>query len=159
MGKHPGGRPPLYETAEEVQLIIDKYFNKCFVEKLDEDGNKLMDRNGDPVYIQHKPFTMSGLAFELGMTRQTLLDYSKKDEFSYTIMRARQIVEIFTEEGLFRKETVNGSKFSLINNFDRWNEKQKVEQTNTNLNIETYSEMSEDEINKQLQEKYGIDIN
>ena len=50
----------------------------------------------------------------------------KNDEFFDTIERARRKVEIYTEEKLFEKETCNGSKFSLSNNFG-WADKQEIE--------------------------------
>ena len=40
-----------------------------------------------------------------------------------TITRARARVEQFAEECLFDKNTANGAKFSLANNFEGWKEK------------------------------------
>lgn len=105
----PGGRPPKYKTPEEMQMVIDDYFGKV----------------GD------KP-TMSGLALELGMSRQALCDYAKKDEFLDTIKSARLRVEAALEQHLF-SGSVAGVIFNLKNNFG-WKDKTEVEQ-NTKLTV------------------------
>lgn len=121
------GRPKKYENAQEMQEKIDQYFVSCFKPILDKNGNPVMNPlTGDFYLQQYRPFTMSGLANALDMSRQSLLNYSKEDEFLDTIERARRKVEVYTEEKLFEKETCNGSKFSLSNNFG-WTEKQEIE--------------------------------
>lgn len=118
------GRPKKYHNAEEMQLCIDKYFASCM--RIQFQNNKpVKDANGNFVYEFHRPITMSGLADSLEMSRQSLLNYKKQDEFFDTIERARRKVEMFTEEKLFDKTTCNGSKFSLSNNFG-WSEKQEI---------------------------------
>lgn len=121
------GRPKKYNTAEEMQEKIDNYFLSCFKPALDKKG-KIMHNpfTGEIILQQYKPFTMSGLADALDMSRQSLLNYKKDEEFFDTIERARRKVEIYTEEKLFEKETCNGSKFSLSNNFG-WADKQEIE--------------------------------
>lgn len=126
-GKRIMGRPRIYNTAEEMQEKIDEYFNSCFRPVLDKDGNPIVNLlTGDFYLEQFRPFTMSGLANALDMSRQSLLNYRKEDDFFDTIERARRKVEVYTEEKLFEKETCNGSKFSLSNNFG-WTEKQEIE--------------------------------
>lgn len=121
------GRPKKYETAEEMEEKINNYFISCFKPILDKDGMPIINRITGEYYLQqYKPFTMSGLANALDMSRQSLLNYEKEDEFFDTIERARRKVEVYTEEKLFEKETCNGSKFSLSNNFG-WAEKQEIE--------------------------------
>lgn len=82
---------------------------------------------GNVVKTQVKPFTVSGLADALDMSRQSLLNYSEKEEFFDTIMRAKRKCEVYAEEMLFDKNSTNGAKFSLANNFEGWKEKQEVE--------------------------------
>lgn len=118
------GRPKKYHNAEEMQIIIDEYFASCLKIRW-ENGNPVKDALGNFVYEYVRPPTMSGLANALDMSRQSLINYKNKDEFFDTIERARRKVEMFTEEKLFEKETCNGSKFSLSNNFG-WAEKQEV---------------------------------
>ncbi len=84
-------------------------------------------RSGNVIKTQVRPYTISGLADALDMSRQSLLNYSEKDEFFDTITRAKRKCEVYTEEQLFDKSGVNGAKFSLANNFDGWKEKQKIE--------------------------------
>ena len=125
------GRPPKFKSKEEMQEKIDNYFKECEGEVLkNEDGSIFVDKNGMPVIVGARPLTMSGLANALGFSsRQSLLNYEVKKEFMDTIMRARARVEQYTEERLFDKNSANGAKFSLANNFEGWKEKQEVEVT------------------------------
>ena len=91
-------RPKLYEEANDMQKIIDAYFNMC-----DE---------------KDKPYTMSGLANALNMSRQSLINYSKDNEFFDTIKKARSRVEQQLEEnGLIGKANATFTIFNLKNNY------------------------------------------
>lgn len=129
MEKHPGGRPPMYKTKEEIQEKIDAYFEECKGRVLtDADGNAMTNKNGEPIIVDARPLTVTGLALALGFTsRQALLNYQDKEEFVDTITRAKARVEAYAEERLFDKDGANGAKFSLANNFDGWKEKQSIE--------------------------------
>ena len=86
-----GGRPPLYNSAEEMQIAIDQYFDETSIK------------------------TISGLAYHLGFeSRQSFYDYESKPEFSYTIKRARTKIEIHYEEKL-QGTTPTGPIFALKN--------------------------------------------
>lgn len=102
--KHPGGRPLKYETKEALQADIDKYFKEC-------------DDNG-------KPYTICGLANALGITRQTLINYTEKDEFLDTVKKSKSKCEQFAEERLFDSRQVAGVIFNLKNNY-KWRDEQK----------------------------------
>jgi len=94
----PGGRPRLYNSVEQMQNDINKYFKDC---KKDD-----------------RPFTMSGLAVALHMSRQSLINYSNKDEFFDTIKEARQKVEAQLEENALANKTNSiFTIFNLKNNF------------------------------------------
>ena len=134
--KHAGGRPKLFKSAEELQKRIDAYFNSCIKPVISKDGEVLLDGNGEPVMVQHRPYTIGGLAFALGMTRQTLLNYQKNEQFFDTIMRAKQQCEVYAEEALYYKESVQGAKFTLINNYNGWTDKQEISAVNTNINTD-----------------------
>lgn len=123
------GRPPFYNTKEEMQEKIDAYFEECKGRYLkDADGQPVRDKYGYPVIIDARPLTITGLALALGFnSRQALLNYQAKDEFHDTILRAKAKVECYAEERLFDKDGANGAKFSLANNFDGWKEKQQIE--------------------------------
>ncbi len=113
------GRPRIFNSAEEMQEKIDNYFNSCFIIKYDDEGNITEMK-------RIRPWTMSGLADALDMSRQSLINYSKDDEFFDTITRARRRIEIYNEEMIYSKEKYNGARFSLENNFG-WKENKSVE--------------------------------
>lgn len=129
------GRPPLYETPEELEVLIEEYFSSCEEEmwrkEEDEEGNitwkPVLDRQGNIKKMVTRPMTLSGLAVALGVDRKTILNYSKKDAFFHTIKRARAKIENYAEEQLFDKTSKNvaGIIFNLKNNHD-WQEKTEV---------------------------------
>lgn len=97
-----GGRPVKYETPDQIQAAIDKYF--------DEDAYI-----GDGDNRMFAP-TVEGLAYSLNLTRQGLLEYQGKPEFSDSIKRAKQRVAIALEQRLYG-QSVTGAIFNLKNNF------------------------------------------
>lgn len=124
------GRPPKYKTVEEMQEKIDKYFNSCYkpiTRIVDGKCITVKDSEGNTIKEQFKPFTVTGLADALDVSRQSLLNYSEKEEFFDTITRAKRKCEVYAEEQLFDKNGVNGAKFSLANNFEGWKDKQEIE--------------------------------
>ena len=129
MEKNKVGCPPMYKTPEEMQAVIDKYFEDCEGEYIrDEEGNIETDKHGHPVKTKARPLTITGLALALGFTtRQALLNYEGKEEFVDTVKRAKAKVEQYAEERLFDKDGVNGAKFNLSNNFKGWSEKQQID--------------------------------
>jgi len=142
--KHAGGRPPKYKTKEELQEKIDIYFESCYrpISRI-VDGKyiDIKDSNGEIVKEQIRPFTITGLADALDMSRQSLLNYSKDDEFFDTIMRAKRKCELYAEERLFDKEGNKGAIFSLYNNFENWKERQNID---ANVNTEIKVSLTDD---------------
>ena len=139
------GRPPFYNSKEEMQEKIDAYFEDCKGTILVNDsGNYVLTKYGSPVIIDARPPTITGLALALGFTsRQALLNYQAKEEFVDTIMRAKARVECYAEERLFDKDGANGAKFSLANNFEGWKEKQQIEaavNSEMTINVELVDE-------------------
>ena len=105
------GRPRAFKSVEEVEEKINAYFNYC--------------------EEKEKPYTMSGLAYYLGIDRKTLINYSKNEEYFHTIKKARDKVQMQLEENaLSNKANPTFTIFNLKNNFD-W--KDKIEQTNDSL--------------------------
>lgn len=144
--KHAGGRPPKYKTKDEIQEKIDEYFDSCYkpVIILNKETCKyqtVKDDEGNIIKEQYRPFTVTGLADALDMSRQSLLNYSEKDEFLDTIMRAKRKCELYAEERLFDKEGANGAKFSLANNFESWKDKKDVD---ANVNTEIKVTLTDD---------------
>jgi hypothetical protein len=105
--KRKAGQPPIISNAEQMQTLIDEYFNMC-------------DR-------KKEPYTMSGLAYHLGMDRRSLVNYSHRDEFFLTLKRARERVETYLEKALMEKDKPTGIIFNLKNNFG-WVDKQEISQ-------------------------------
>ena len=113
----PGGRPLKFKTVEELQVRIEAYFASCWKE--DPLGME------DPVMI--KPFTIAGLAVFLNTSRQTLLNYEKNDKFFVTLKGAKDRIEAWAEEQLYRSKQVAGPIFNLKNNYSQWSDKQEHE--------------------------------
>lgn len=116
------GRPMTYSNPEELERVIQLYFDTC-------------DR-------QERPYTVSGLAFAVGMTRDQLIKYQERPEFMDTIKYAKQKVAVYVEEQLYRKSgSVTGIIFSLKNNFG-W--KDTIETVNKNLDMNDLLKKIED---------------
>lgn len=132
----PGGRPPKYKKREEIDGLIDKYFEECKGEPLIVDGVVATDKHGYPIIIGAKPPTVTGLALALGFTsRQSLLNYQGKAEFVDSITRAKALIEEYVEGRLFDKDGVKGAIFSLSNNFKGWKEKPDPQGANGGVTI------------------------
>jgi len=112
------GRPPKFPTVESLQIAIDEYFESCWEEQ---------PVNGNPEQthmVQVRPYTITGLALSVGMTREGLLHYQAKDQnFADTVLRAKQHVETFTESALFNHKQQRGAEFALKNNYKGWEDK------------------------------------
>lgn len=119
-------RPKMYKTVKKMQEAIDRYFEQCKGRPLlDDDGNVLTDKRGNPVMIGEIPPTITGLALALGFSsRQTLLNYQGEKEFVDTITRAKSRCEAYTEQRLFDKDGARGAEFSLKYNY-RWEDPQQ----------------------------------
>lgn len=137
MPENTGGRPPMYETKEEIEEKIDNYFRECEgIPFFDDDGKPWRTDKGHIVYEKPpKPPTVTGLALALGFaSRQALLNYQGREEFNDTITRAKTRIEEYAERRLFDRDGVNGAKFSLINNFKGWSEHPKEDAAKEILN-------------------------
>lgn len=96
--KNKGGRPLKFESVEQLQSLIDKYF-------------KWADEN-------NKPYTVSGLACALDTDRQTLVNYEQREMFFDTIKKAKQKIESqFEERALKGEYNPTMSIFLMKNNF------------------------------------------
>lgn len=100
------GRPKKYTEVELMQQKIEKYFKEC--------------------EEKHEPYTVTGLCLALEITRETLSQYFKSDEFSDTIKKAKLRVENYLEKHLITDTSTTGIIFNLKNNFG-WTDKQQVE--------------------------------
>ena len=108
-----GGRPPKFETVEELESMIDNYFESL----------KYIDDNNQPKMSQP---AISDLAYELGFcSRQSIYDYKGKDEFSYSIKRSLLFIEGWHEKNSCGRNPT-GSIFIMKNM--GWKDKTEVEQ-------------------------------
>lgn len=137
--KRPVGRPLKIQTVEELSQKIEEYFGNCDphivkvkVRKERADGTGYWAE--DEAISGQRPYTMSGLAHALGISRQTLLDYGDREEFMDTIEDAKEKVHRFTEEQLFGKSS-SGAAFSLKNNWG-WKDKHDYDHTSGGRRIE-----------------------
>ena len=106
------GRPLKYKTKEELDIAIDSYFNNTPKEE----------------------WTWTGLALYLDTSRQTLLNYTEREEFVDSIKKGLERVENGYEIDL-KKHGRTGTIFAL-KNFD-WKDKVENEHTNPDGNLKS----------------------
>lgn len=105
-----GGRPPIFESAEEMATAIDDYFNNGVKKR-----KFVIGKATNQQVVQVEIPTITGLCYYLGFeSRQSFYDYESKTEFSYTVKRARLFIEQEYEEQLTMGNTV-GAIFALKN--------------------------------------------
>lgn len=115
---HAGGRPPKWQSPEQVQVLIDLYFAST----------------------PESEWTITGLALALDTFRSTLIDYEEKDEFYYTIKKAKEKVHNSYEKDL-RAKGRSGDIFAL-KNFG-WSDKQEIDHTSKGEKITNSPEIAE----------------
>jgi hypothetical protein len=159
---HPGGRPLKFKSAKELQEKIDAYFAECDPHWIDEDywdypelevddelepqvhGGALkrkrkLDYDADMVLKTRKvktgqiPYTITGLALALHTTRDLLIDYEDKDEFSDTIKEAKAKCHMYAEIALYGG-SATGPIFSLKNNYG-WKDKSEQDITSNGESV------------------------
>lgn len=142
---HPGGRPLKFQSVEELQEKIDAYFAECDPHWVDEtfwdypivNGKKQYDsemvEKTKKVKTQQIPYTITGLALALGTTRDLLIDYEDKEQFSDTIKEAKAKCHNFAERKLF-EANATGPIFNLKNNYG-WKDKTEVDGTITGVSL------------------------
>lgn len=127
------GRPPLFKSEQDLQNKVEEYF--FFIEG-EYEVVDFIDLLGQPdkKRVYSKPAqtpSITGLALYLGFeSRQSIYDYEKNGEFSYTIKRSRLMIEAAYEQALLSKFST-GAIFAL-KNFG-WSDKMEVD-NNVNLN-------------------------
>lgn len=131
------GRPLKFPSVEELQAKIDSYFADCdpHVEMVDRISYE-MDLSNPNVsrqilvkvaeMTQQKPYTVTGLARYLETSRETLVQYSEKDQFVDTINKAKDKIHEYVEQYLFSGKNNTGAIFSLKNNWG-WKDESGLE--------------------------------
>ena len=136
-GKEVGGRPRLYTEKEDLKKAIEDYFNSITITRpktvkvvigYEGENNEtpiyedkpVLNNKGEQVYESsyfENPSIIK-MAHHIGMTRETLNQYSKQELFSDTIKEAKERIEAYLENELYRYQgQVTGVIFNLKNNF------------------------------------------
>lgn len=106
------GRPLKFKTPEELQEKINEYFASC-----DSRTQKIL-KDGEFIEVSNpRPYTITGLALHLGTSRDILLNYQDRDEYSNTIKAAKLKIQNFAEESLWQPKIAQGVMFNLVNNW------------------------------------------
>lgn len=127
------GRPPDFKTDQELQDAINDYF-LCGVTV----RPVIVGKAPNNYVVNMEVPTITGLCYYLGFeSRQSFYDYEKKEEFTYTVKRARLFIEKEYEEQLTAGNTV-GSIFALKNM--GWRDKTETELSG-NLSIQQITGM------------------
>lgn len=130
-------RPSKFGSPEEFEKYIKDYFDSITISvprtkvqnnpdiEADDDFrepvlNNLWEQIIDTEYTEIP--SILWLCEYLDIHRSTLIEYEEKKEFSNTIKKAKQRIEKYNAEQLYRKEQVTGIIFNLKNNFD-WKDK------------------------------------
>ncbi|KPU43022.1 hypothetical protein OXPF_34540 [Oxobacter pfennigii] len=152
----PAGRPRKYKTAKAIEKAIEYYFDSITKTELafeniltgyeDEEKTKpiynkipLLNNAGEQIKttIYFENPSILGMCAHMGIDRATLLRYEQEQEYCNTIKKAKEKIEKYLEEKLYRHEQVTGIIFNLKNNFG-WKDKTEVEQNisgDINVNI------------------------
>lgn len=150
--KNPWGRPPKFNSVEELEQIISKYFDSISEERQvghynkDNEFEPTLNKLWEPIYstYYHEIPSILWMCEYIWIHRDTLLEYEKKTGFSDTIKKYKARVERYNADSLFREKNVTGIIFNLKNNFG-WEDKIVNDNTNTNYNKDV-SEMSDEEL-------------
>ena len=128
-GNKYGNKTPKYTDPEVFRERVDKYFEECKGTLLiDHNGDPILTKWGDPVYLDRKPPTLSGLAYSLGFkTRTGLNRYKAKKEFMEILLEAKLRIEMYNEEQLYSRDGARGAMFNLRMNFEGWQEEKQEE--------------------------------
>lgn len=109
-----------YNTPEELQEKVNEYFDSCYGPAYYKGEPIYNPVTGEPVIKQIEPFTISGLARHLGITRMCLCkydSYSKSGlipfEYAEIILDAKLRIQDYAEKRLYDKEGSSGARFVL----------------------------------------------
>lgn len=98
-----GGRPLKYKSPEELEKLIDDYFEMC-------------ETKGEPI-------TITGLCIAIGTSREGLMNYQKRDEFFDAVKKAKTKVEQSYEQRLILRG--NAGDIFALKQFG-WSDRQDV---------------------------------
>lgn len=124
-GKHPGGRPSKYNAGMPAKLL--EFFDKMAGEQVQAENSKGQIQY---VYRPEKLPTLAAFACEIGVHRETLLNWGERHpEFFDALKRAKEHQErILVENGLLGGYDKTFAIFTAKNLID-WRDKQDHEHT------------------------------
>jgi hypothetical protein len=145
--KNLGGRPIKIESVEILDKAINYYFDSITKTSPvfdhvvtgyeDEEKKKpIIEKqprlnNVDEQLLYTEYFeipSITGLCQSIGITRDTWNTYEKREGFFDSIKRAKERIEKYNVEQLYRKDQVTGVIFNLKNNFG-WADRQEIQST------------------------------
>lgn len=144
----PAGRPMKFSSPEQLEELIQEYFDSITISVPRTKANTNPDKDVDDDF--REPIlnnlweqiidtewasipSILWLCEYLGIHRSTFIEYEEQKQFSNTIKVAKQRIEKYNAEQLYRKEQVTGIIFNLKNNFD-WKDKTEVD-NNTKISV------------------------
>src|SRR5215218_952111 len=88
MGPFKAGAPFKFTDVQSLQLAIQAYFDSCdpHVQRKVVDAG--INQQGETIWAERavmtgqRPYTMAGLARALGVSRDTLVNYTKPEHYS-----------------------------------------------------------------------------
>ncbi len=125
------GREKIFITPKELEEYIKKYFDEC-----DNNPFKKTEFHGkdaeECIVPIPRPYTIEGLSVHLGITRQALLNYEKKEGYEpyfNVVTHAKDFIKQRLVEAAIAGITKESfSKFLLINSSD-YADKSEVDHT------------------------------
>ena len=131
------GRPRKYQSSAQLKDKIEEYFVICDKEK--------------------KPYTMTGLARALNLSRQGLLDYKGRPEFMDAITKARWRIEEAVESLMFTGRNIVAYIFWAKNNAG-WIDKTELAKLDIPFEVEVTKQKEQKEKPKTLQDIFQTEI-
>ena len=153
------GRPLKFESPEELLKKAEEYFLSLqddayrYVPAYDKNGKELynrgkwvavLDRHGNIQKEWKKRPTITGLALYLDTSRETLMNYQAREEFFDAVKKVKDMIENYYEEIDYNPAL----KIFSLKQFG-WTDKQEIESTNKNVNIEL-SNMEDEQLDKEI---------
>lgn len=155
------GQKPTFSSPQQLQAEVDQYFESCYGPLIDWKKHEVVyDKNGEVVRVQVEPFTVSGLAYYIGIPTDMLDrvtwgwfddldDTTDEDELCSTILkRAKQRIAMYSEKRLYDREGVIGAKFVLDHHFQMIGQKEAADIAAQNKMLDY--KMQELEMKKQM---------
>ncbi len=128
--KNLGGRPPMFDTPQEMEKAIQDYFDKGIRKR-----TVIIGKEPNQKTIEIPVPTITGLCYHIGFeSRQSFYAYEDRDGFSYTVKKARLFIEREYEEMLINGNTT-GAIFALKNM--GWKDERGVDLSNKGGKFET----------------------